>query len=283
MSRPSINHLLFKKVCWIFDDRATYSVLISFCSIIKSNPGQKFIFYFIIPPDLALDITNFSHFLQYGSKIEIKHYRSKHLLLNSYYNVSCGWPKIILAKFWLYDILPEVDKILYLDTDIINVAPISQIWNISLCNKSIAATKRIHFDYVWINSGVIFYNLDFIRTLPSEVWNCARHNSCFIDDYWHTLCHKPEWIYFLPYRYNVEFYPIRNRMKRSKDQIYEEDNAVFFHMKDLAHQFYNITNKSEIKEMRAVRKIKKIRKIIENLFELKKSIDSELYSFQKQK
>ena len=38
-------------ICWIFDKNSRYQVLISLGSIIKSNPIQNFIFYFIIPPN----------------------------------------------------------------------------------------------------------------------------------------------------------------------------------------------------------------------------------------
>lgn len=54
------------------------------------------------------------------------------------------WSKIIKAKIWLKDILPEVKRMLYLDSDMINVAPISDIWKFNVTGKTLAGTKRIH-------------------------------------------------------------------------------------------------------------------------------------------
>lgn len=53
-----------KKICWIFNENATYQVLISFYSIIKSNPDQNFDFYFIIPPNETINTTYFSFFYE---------------------------------------------------------------------------------------------------------------------------------------------------------------------------------------------------------------------------
>lgn len=275
------NNISIKRICWIFDENSMYQVYISLYSIILHNQNENFHFYFIIPPNFTLDITNFSHFLKYGSRITVKHYQQKHTRVETYLNMTCEWPAVILVKFWLCEILPEVDKILYIDTDMINTGPISPIWSIPMENKTIAGVKRIHFDFTWINSGIIFYNLKFMRKQSNELWKCINKSTCFIDDYWHTICHKKEWIYLMEYRYNVEFYPIRRRMKRNKDQKNEEKNAVFIHMKDLAKSFYTLQNTSQINGLKAVNGIKFIKNTFEKLFVIKQLVDSELKNISK--
>ena len=121
---------------------------------------------------------------------------------------------------------------LFLDSDIINCGPISDRWDYDMRDKTILATLRVKG--WWVNSGFIFYNLDLLRK-KNEILKCGlRRNSCFIDDYYHTTCHRRS-IQILPYRYNVEF---GHMLKKDKDnetrnyRLNEENHTVFFHLKD---------------------------------------------------
>ena len=69
-------------ICWIFDRENTYQVLISLGSIIKSNPGQSFHFYFIMPPNQTINLTNFWKILPQNSEIIVKNYEPIHSYLS---------------------------------------------------------------------------------------------------------------------------------------------------------------------------------------------------------
>lgn len=280
--KPSSEADQMKKICWIFDEKATYQVLISFCSIIKNNPNETFAFYFIIPPTFSMDTTNFEHFLRHGSKIYIRHYHPKHTYMPMYSNLTCRWSGIIIAKLYLFEILPEADKILYLDTDVMNAAPIDKLWLLPLSGKTIAAPERIHYSNRWINSGVVFYNLDVIRRQPSELWKCANRKTCFVDDAWHTYCHKKSLVSVISYRYNVEFGSVNKRFEHLL-HVKEERNAVFYHLKDVSQEFYRIKKRSDIKCMEIVRGIKDIIIALDKLFDIKEWVDSEIQNMTKKK
>lgn len=115
-----------------------------------------------------------------------------------------------------------------------------------------------------------------MRTQPKELWKCRYLNSCIPDDLWHTFCQKNESVLFFPYRYNVEFYPMRVNMKRTNDQKNEEKNAVFYHLKDISKELYKVTNRSEIKYLYSVRRKKVIQEIFEKIYDMKVYVDSKI-------
>lgn len=267
-----------KQICWIFDKRIVYQVLISLCSIIKNNPDEKFVFYFILPPNTNLNLTPFNHFLRPWMKIQIRYFSLKHNVtsLVDFPQRKCPHSTIIIVKFWLPEILPEVHKILYLDSDMINCGKISDLWDINMDSKSILATKRVN--RWWINSGFIFYNLDLIRK-KNDFINCAlRRNSCFLDDYYHTTCHYRS-IQIVPYRYNVEFIEMIRKDKDNETKNYrlnEENQAVFFHLKDgTTHNFY-IVKKYQLIEILYAKISKRALNILWNLYKIREWVDSEL-------
>lgn len=264
-----------KNVCWIFNEKSLYQVLISFGSIIQCNPGQQFIFYLIIPPKTKLDTKFFTALLRYNSKIIVRHYKKRHAYLPQFSNLECKWPGIIIVKLWLYEILPEVDQVLYLDTDVVNIRPISKFWEIDLKGKTLAGVPRFAVGYRWINSGVIMYNLKNLRKRDESLWECADQSTCVIDDQWHTTCNNPEWVIDLPYRYNVDFDGMKMD-ERSKLQIREESRAIFFHLKDFGQEFYSVRNKYDIPDMYVASNNEEVIHVLEKLYSLKRVIDFQL-------
>lgn len=263
-------------ICWIFDKNSTYQVLISFCSIIKHNPNDNFIFHFIIPPLADLDLQKFNHFINSGSKILIHHFQPYQASLPNFSEEKCRKSSIIIVKIWLKDILTDVDKVLYLDADMINTAPLSELWNYNLHGKTLAATNRIHLKKFWINSGFVYYNLDDLRKRPKRLFNCAsKIYPCNVDDSWHWFCNRGKFL-VVPYRYNVEFIAMIHKKKRTEDEIYEENHAVFYHLKDKEnHDFYNI-KRSELCNLGYVKQLKNILPIMEKLYDIREWVDSEL-------
>lgn len=264
-----------KNICWIFNNKFSYRVLISFCSIIKTNPGQNFHYYFILPPNETLNTKIFYHFLPTGSKLYIRHYKPKHTYIPTYANMTCRWPNIIIVKLFLCDILPEVKKILYLDTDTVNAAPLDFLWLMDMTNKTIGVTERIQFGGGWVNSGVIFYNLENLRKQPTKLWECANQKECYIDDNWHTHCHTKEMKYIIPYRYNVEFASMY-KLRRKPFQLYEERNAVFYHLKDKSQEIYKIKRRSDIKNMKVIQNVTDVYDALQKIYSIKNWVDSEI-------
>lgn len=254
------------KICWIFDQKNIYQVLISMGSIVKSNPGQNFEFYFIIPPNQTIDFYNFSLLIPVPSNIYIKHFLPNQTYLSERENLSCIWNDIIVAKINLREILPNVDKILYLDTDVMNVAPIYQLWQFPLEGKTFAAPRRIFLGFNYINSGVILYNLKYLRQKDQKLWDCANQRRCSVDDNWHTHCHGNE-MAELPYRYNVEFYPMAYLKEQPKNRVDEESKVCFYHLKDFYHNIYT-ENISFFKNISAIANNSRVLNEFERLFSI---------------
>lgn len=272
-----------KRICWIFDKRIAYQVLISLCSIIKNNPHESFVFYFILPPNTNFDLTIFNHFLHPWMKIEIRYFSLKHNVtsLVDFPQRKCPHTTIIIVKFWLPEILPEANRVLYLDSDMINCGKISDLWDIDLKGKSIVATIRVKRR--WVNSGFIIYNLDLLRK-KNDFINCAlRRNSCFLDDYYHTTCHRGS-IQILPYRYNVEFVDMLKKDKDNETKKYrldEENHTVFFHVKDKeTHAFYTL-KRSQLNKIPYAKKSKRVLNFLQKLYFIREWVDSELLKLNK--
>lgn len=262
-----------KKICWIFNDNASYQVLISFYTIMKFNPGQNFDFYFILPPNATINTTYFKLFMNPGSNIYITNYLENQTYMANFARKRCPHSNIIIAKLFLHEILPNIDKILFLDTDVINLAPISQIWTFKMDKKTLAASFRDR--YAWINSGIVFYNLDYIRKQPESLWDCIRKKSvCFVDDIWHTYCNNRSEVIIVPYRYNVDMTIIRNQLSRY--YIRETSHPVFVHFKGEQKVIYSIFNRSLIKNMSVINGSAPLLKFYEFAYSLKEEVDRNL-------
>ena len=210
------------------------------------------------------------------SKLYVKHFQQKHAYIPRRNKLKCIWNGIIAVKFHLKEILPNVDKILYLDTDIINVAPISQLWEFPISNKTFAGTRRIFYKKVYhVNSGVILYNLNFLRQQSQQLWTCANKKLCPLDDYWHTFCLRKSRAE-IPYRYDVEF----SRMVLFKNvtqlQLDEESKVVFYHLKDHYHRFYISRSIDDFHNFTIIRNNSRVLNEFKKLFVISNWVNNEV-------
>lgn len=263
-----------RNICWIFDDNVKYQALLSLGSVVMNNPKQKFNFYFILPPGMTIDLNPFNQLINENSKIIVRNYEQKHAYLSIHSRMNCKWPGIIIVKLWLYEILPELDEVLYFDTDVMNIAPLNQLWEYNITNKAFAAVTKFEADsFYWINSGVILYNLKELRKKDKSLWYCANKHSCFIDDEWHTGCHPRDSVFPLPLRYNIEMTYIK---KPSVTNLHEEEKKkiCLVHLKDTSQEFYSIKTKYQIPNLKVVENHPLAIEIMERLFKIKQKIDS---------
>lgn len=263
----NVNISNLMKICWIFDIKASYQVFISLGSIIKSNPNKNFIFYFIIPPNETIDLFKYNLLLPKQSKIYIEHFNYRQTYVPKRSTLKCIWDGIIAVKLHLKDILPNIDKILYLDTDVMNVAPLDQLWETNIDNFSIAGTRRPFNKKIHINSGVILYNLNFLRKQSRRIWNCANKKICSVDDYWHTNCLKYSRLE-IPYRYNVEFSGMVMFSNVSEYQVSEESKAILYHLKDHYHVFYSGRDISAFNNFSSVLNNTKVLNKLKSLYDI---------------
>lgn len=94
-------------------------------------------------------------------------------------DVSCSYyPRYVFYRLFAFKFLPEdIDKILYLDCDIIIRKPLQELWNIDISSYGIAGVPDVlegdisHYNRLeypseegYFNAGVIFMNLQYWRS-----------------------------------------------------------------------------------------------------------------------
>ena len=102
-------------------------------------------------------------------------------------------PSSVWYRLQLPELLPHLDRILYLDGDIIVVDELEPLWTIDLGDHLLAAVTNVFEDrYAWrpaalgmddiadyLNSGVILFNLEQMRRegTTAELWAYAHANT----------------------------------------------------------------------------------------------------------
>lgn len=154
------------------DDNYTIPCIVTVISILENNKKQECNIY-ILTDSLKED--NRNKFQKIAEK-----YNQKIIIfdidINSYSNlkVRSRYPKSMYYRFLLPDLLKGVDKVLYLDCDIIVRTNISSLFDEDLSGYSCCAVEDQQADDVkirnknlylgkYFNSGVLLINLDYWR------------------------------------------------------------------------------------------------------------------------
>ena len=116
-------------------------VAASICSVFENNKEIDEIRVFIVGQGISKESKN--KFLELADKynriIEIIPLQSIDTYIDFEFDTG-GWNPIVLARLVLDKLLPEeVEKVLYLDGDTINLAPLDEVWNTDLEEKVLGA------------------------------------------------------------------------------------------------------------------------------------------------
>lgn len=122
--------------------------------------------------------------------INVKNYPK---IINNKTNNKNFWTYISYARCYLAEILPDIDKVLYLDLDVFVEKDLTELWNTNIENKALAGVvdmnaRNHRLTYIkninsYINSGVLLMNLKYFK----------EHN---ITEKLHELLNT--WIMFFP-------------------------------------------------------------------------------------
>ena len=134
------------------------------------------------------------------------------------------------SRMKLADLLPDIDKIIYLDCDVIVKSSLNQLFNIDISDYYIGAVEDIGctflrkyhkdicpYDFLYINSGVLLINLKKWRdeNIPEKLYSTAKSG---INHFQHDqeiiniVCHEK--CFNLDLSWNVQ------------DSFYRNDNIV---------------------------------------------------------
>lgn len=232
--------------CWIFNKRSEYQALISLGSLLRFNRNINFVFYLIIPQTVNIGIEYFKCFEKLNCIIKIRWISTNTTTFKNYSKLTCRWPPIITYKLLLPRILPNMDQILYLDTDLICISSISHLLRVPISNYLAGGVWKSNQLVRWINSGFIYYNLKEIRRNEKTLLKCAEAiQSCTIDDVFHTFCIPQTRMLLLPFRYNIDLNSFKQTSFRTSDWFQEQKSIVFFHLmgdlKNLIYQSHNFS------------------------------------------
>lgn len=148
-------------------------------------------------------------------------------------------------RIFLESILDEsIDKLIYLDCDLVIVGSIIDLWNTDISNYAVGCIEdmwsgkddnytRLNYDksFSYFNAGVLLINLKYLRFIRFQdnaiaFINKNSHKLLFNDqDVLNALLHDKKLL--LPFRYNLQdgFYRIKRRiMPSSEEELNKEIN-----------------------------------------------------------
>jgi lipopolysaccharide biosynthesis glycosyltransferase len=140
-----------------------------------------------------------------------------------------GWNKSILIKLFGAELFPKINKILWLDSDVLACEDLTELYNRNLTGKYIAAVdvhdiynkydtgdpRKCEYTPYWITAGIGLYNLDEIRKddMEDKFLDKARIYSIEHDNYKNLCGGIEEWVLsqsippekalLLPYKYSM--------------------------------------------------------------------------------
>lgn len=157
-------------ILYTLNDKFVPQVGASICSVCENNSDSNITFYLIsmgVSDRNKKELIKFVH--NYKQSINIIELDD----LNKYFNFKFdtnGWNPIVLARLLVDKILPNIDRVLYLDGDIIVRGSLKKLWNHNMQGKVIAMSieptvdktrkKNLGLEYShYYNAGVLLIDL----------------------------------------------------------------------------------------------------------------------------
>ena len=211
----------------------TYNSMLSI--LISKSPCTYILFYLIIPKDFKQNNINFIEtlyeqfeyfnitFIKMDNRYE-KAYTNRYLTKNAFYRLS------------LAELLPNLNKIIYLDADTICLKDLSNLYNFNFMGKLFLG-KIVSFDPVnsnfELNTGILLLNLIEMRKMKIETKVLTLLNNGFRDPVYHDQAiiniFFKKYIGFLPLEFNI--FPLSfediERESKGYNGLYDNDSIHF--------------------------------------------------------
>lgn len=189
----------------------------SICSICENNNDDVkfYLMAYNIKEENQLKLKKLVN--SYGNTIEIIPIENLHQYIDFDYD-TLTWDEVILARLLVDKLLPEeLDRIIYLDADIIVMDDLSELWNLDLKGKTLGMSiePTVNKDiinnlnlgnYPYHNSGVIIIDLNKWREIKAEkrILTYFKYNNdtLFAPDQDAINGSLKEEIFHLPPKYN---------------------------------------------------------------------------------
>lgn len=222
-------------ICLISDENFIQHLTVTMASILaNANIDDDLYFYILLDKALSSETKEKILTLQKIKKFNIYFIEVEKSIFNNYSNVR----KMANFKFFLGDILKDVDKILYLDCDLVVLTSLKDLFSENIDNYYLAGADNIgHYflykdrDYFisdfYINSGVMLINLklwrqDNLKDKFITIKEKNIKNFIFVDQDVINLCCenkiKPldlSWNMHTGFFKNFYFHPMKEEIKKA--------------------------------------------------------------------
>jgi len=216
-----------------------YYTYISFFLIIPENFSQKNILFFESLYD------QFEYFNITFIKMDNRYknaYANRYITKNAFFRLSLG------------ELIPNLDKIIYLDSDTICLKDLSKLYNINCMGKIFLAKIKSYdpknHEYT-INTGVLLLNLKKMRKMQIEKKALILLKNGFKDPIFHDQAiiniFFKKYIGFIPPEYNAYPFSFRRAMQYLEESggLYDFDSIYFsFKFPSIVHYRGNPENKT---------------------------------------
>lgn len=206
-------------ICFVTDENYAPHTAVTICSILKNAKSDETFHFYI-----------FNHNIKEKTKEKIKKIENKRsnidfIDVSSVISQYCALKQVhahisktSYLKFAIADLLPSLDKVLYLDGDIIVKSSLYDLYNINLGNHLIGAVEDVGYTY-WskhnddlklkfrcMNSGVMVINCPLWRNekLSQKLLENAQDMNDFGQDQPVLNLVMRDRILFLPFKWNVQ-------------------------------------------------------------------------------
>ncbi len=208
-------------VVFTFDKRIILGGAVTIKSLIDcAKPETSYDIYVYHPDICEKDIKEFEKMVEGTNHSITFEYISKDRFKNAPINKGGSWTEIVYYRLLIPELLPQYDKVIYADTDVLFKGDLEDAFNIDIseyecaavamefnnenmiCHKYFPENKN---EYTYISSFIIFNSKkmreeNFVQRVFETIKNFNTRLKFFDLDTLNITCNK---IYNLPYRYGV--------------------------------------------------------------------------------
>jgi lipopolysaccharide biosynthesis glycosyltransferase len=154
----------------VSDDHYAQHLGVVLCSIFENRTENYSINIYIIDGGISEENKGKLEELEKRYNFKIKYLDAQKEIFRNYPKLS-HWGDIIYNKLLIDKLLPDLDRILYLDCDIVVLEDIRELYNTKLNSKVLAAAERSEKEFLkervvkdkriknYFNAGVLLFNL----------------------------------------------------------------------------------------------------------------------------
>lgn len=162
-------------VCFASDDRYAGHLAVTIVSILKNSGSEEELFFYVLDGGISDNNKNKISELKAVKKFNIEYIKLDDSVLLELPLVLSHFSTAIYFRFKIADLLPHIDKVIYLDCDIIVCSSLKELFLQEISDYYVAGVEDIgyywahrflnrEFESLYINSGVMLINLKLWRS-----------------------------------------------------------------------------------------------------------------------